>query len=75
MLNSCPFLNEEGYGSYFCNLKEDYVDDERYNTFCCQSLETVYSNCPAYKRFESEDLFVGYSTISYAAPRLKEYDD
>ena len=64
MSYTCPYLKEEGYGRYYCELKEDYVNEDKYKNFCYAVHSARYWKCPAYEREDHEREL-------YGRPRLK----
>lgn len=43
----CPYLKEEGVGSYWCKCEHEYISYDTFNTYCYHSLD--YHDCPAWK--------------------------
>ena len=40
----CPYLTEEGVGTYWCSIKVGYISYETFNDYCYHSLD--YHGCP-----------------------------
>lgn len=55
----CPYMKEEGVGSYFCSVMGSYVSRDHFSRYCYQSLD--YQDCPTWNHHDYEQRAEGHS--------------
>lgn len=55
----CPYMKEEGVGSYYCSIMGGYVDRDHFSRYCYQSLD--YHDCPSWNHQDTRSREQGHS--------------
>jgi hypothetical protein len=50
MADICPYSEPDGYGKFYCEVKNDYVSREMYDKHCYGPYCRKFLDCPIYER-------------------------